>query len=207
LLLSVTTHSGGMLPSRLVGLGLIGVFALTGCGGATAAAPAPTPSPSPTPTRDVQVSATFGTDDTTAITYDPALVPVGSRGAVSSASGDGGTTVMLAVRGLEPERGYGAHAHGEPCGATGDLAGPHFQNQVDPVQPSVDPAFANPRNEIWLDLTTDASGAGNATTTVPWGFARDRRAQSVIIHAMPTATSSGEAGTAGARAACITVEF
>ncbi|MDN5931914.1 MAG: superoxide dismutase family protein [Pseudonocardia sp.] len=189
---------------RLVGLSLIGVFALTGCGGALAAAPATTPSA--TPSRTVQVSATFGTDGT-AITYDPALVPVGSRGAVSSETGDGSTTVMLAVRGMEPERRYGAHAHTEPCGATGDLAGPHFQNQVDPVQPSVDPAFANPENEIWLDLTTDESGAGSATATVPWAFERNRRARSVIIHAMPTATSPGEAGTAGARAACITVEF
>jgi Cu-Zn family superoxide dismutase len=192
-----------MRSPRLVGLGLIGVFALTGCGGAQAAAPATTP----TPTRTVQVSATFGTDDTTAITYDPALVPVGSRGAVSSETADGSTTVMLAVRGLDPERRYGAHAHTKPCGATGDLAGPHFQNQVDPVQPSVDPAFANPENEVWLDLTTDESGAGSATATVPWAFEGDRRAQSVIIHAMPTATAPGEAGTAGARAACITVEF
>jgi Cu-Zn family superoxide dismutase len=193
-----------MRSPRFVGLGLIGVFALTGCGGAQAAAPA---TPTPTPTRTVQVSATFGTDDPTAITYDPALVPVGSRGAVSSETADGSTTVMLAVRGVDPERRYGAHAHAEPCGATGDLAGPHFQNQVDPVQPSVDPAFANPENEVWLDLTTDESGAGSATATVPWAFEGDRRAQSVIIHAMPTATAPGEAGTAGARAACITVEF
>jgi Cu-Zn family superoxide dismutase len=193
-----------MRSPRLVGLGLIGVFALSGCSGALAAAPVLTPSP--TPTKNVQVSATFGPDGT-AITYDPELVPVGSRGAVSSDTGDGGTSVMLAVRGLEPDRRYGAHAHTEPCGATGDLAGPHFQNQVDPVQPSVDPAYANPENEIWLDLTTDASGSGSATATVPWGFERDRRAQSVIIHAMPTAMGPGEAGSAGARAACISVEF
>jgi Cu-Zn family superoxide dismutase len=193
-----------MRSPRLVGLGLIGVLALSGCGGAIASTPVPTPSP--TPSKNVQVGATFGTDGT-AITYDPELVPVGSRGAVSSDTGDTGTTVMLAVRGLQPERRYGAHAHTEPCGATGDLAGPHFQNEVDPVQPSVDPAFANPENEIWLDLTTDESGAGSATATVAWGFERDRRAQSVIIHAMPTATDPGTAGTAGARAACISVEF
>jgi Cu-Zn family superoxide dismutase len=29
----------------------------------------------------------------------------------------------------------------------------------------------------------------------------------VIIHAMPTATDPGKAGTAGSRAACITVGF
>lgn len=77
----------------------------------------------------------------------------------------------------------------------------------DPVQPSVDPAHANPENEIWLDLTTDADGAGGATTTVPWGFESGRRARSVVVHAMPPATDPGRAGTAGARAACITVAF
>ena len=194
-----------MRSSRLVGPVLIGVLALGGCSGALAAAPSTTPTT--TPSRDVQVSATFSADGGTAITYDPELVPVGSRGAVSSSTGDDGTTVMLAVRGLEPDRRYGAHAHTQPCGPTGDLAGPHFQNEVDPVQPSVDPAYANPENEIWLDLTTDASGAGSATTTVAWGFPRDRRARSVIVHAMPTATEPGEAGTAGARAACISVDF
>ena len=77
----------------------------------------------------------------------------------------------------------------------------------DPVQPSVDPAYANPQNEVWLDLTTDGEGAGSATTTVAWGFERAPRAQSVVIHAMPTATGAGRAGTAGDRAACVTVAF
>jgi len=71
----------------------------------------------------------------------------------------------------------------------------------------VDPAYANPENEIWLDFTTDAEGAASAETTVEWTFPADRRAASVIIHAMPTATAPGEAGTAGDRAACVTVDF
>ncbi|MBW0118859.1 superoxide dismutase family protein [Pseudonocardia abyssalis] len=192
-----------MRTPRLVGLGLIGAFALTGCGSAIA----PVAMPTPTTDRNVQVSTTFSTDGGTGITYDPALVPVGSRGAVSAGTGDAGTTVTLAVRGLEPDRDYGAHAHTEPCGPTGDLAGPHHQHEVDPVQPSVDPVYANAENEIWLDLTTDASGAATSTASVPWTFGPDRRAQSVIIHAMPTATGPGEAGTAGARVACISVEF
>lgn len=194
-----------MRSSRLAGPVLIGMLAVGGCSGTLTAAPSTTPTT--TPSRDVQVSATFGTGGGTATTYDPELVPVGARGAVSSSSGDDGTTVTLAVRGLEPDRRYGAHAHTQPCGPTGDLAGPHFQNEVDPVQPSVDPAYANPQNEIWLDLTTDRSGAGTATTALEWSFPRDRRPQSVIVHAMPTATDPGEAGTAGARAACISVDF
>jgi hypothetical protein len=36
-----------------------------------------------------------------AITYDQTLVPSGARGAVQSRSGEGTTTVMLAVRALE----------------------------------------------------------------------------------------------------------
>lgn len=200
----VTAHSVAMHSSRIGGPVLIGVLAFGGCSGDLGASPSTMPT---TPSRDVQVSETFGTGGGAAITYDPELVPVGARGAVSSSTGDEGTTVTLAVRGLVPDRRYGAHAHTQSCGPTGDLAGPHFQNEVDPVQPSVDPAYANPQNEIWLDLTTDVSGAGSATTEVEWTFPRDRRAQSVIVHAMPTATDPGEAGTAGARAACISVDF
>ena len=97
------------------------------------------------------------------------------------------------------------------CGATGDAAGPHFQNQVDPAagpgKPSTDPTYANPQNEIWLDLTTDAQGNGTATSTNEWVFPADRRAQSVIIHEMATMTAPGKAGTAGKRPACMTVPF
>jgi superoxide dismutase, Cu-Zn family len=194
-----------MRTHRILGLGVMGVLALTGCSGA-AAAPGPAV-PSTTPERTVQVGATFSTSGGAARTYDPALVPPGARVAVSSGTGDGGTTVTLAVRGLEEERRYGAHVHVAACGDTGDAAGPHFQHEVDPVQPSVDPAYANPQNEIWLDLTTDEDGAGSASATVPWGITRDRRPMSVVLHAMPTATAPGEAGTAGARAGCVTVEF
>lgn len=194
-----------MRSHRIVALGVIGALALTGCSGALAA-PAPA-LPSATPERSVQVGATFSTSGDTAWTYDTALVPAGARVAVSSTTGEGGTTVTLAVRGLDEERRYGAHVHVAACGSSGDAAGPHFQNEVDPVQPSVDPAYANPQNEIWLDLATDEDGAGSTSATVPWGFPRDRRPMSVVVHAMPTATGPGEAGTAGARAGCVTVEF
>lgn len=192
--------------SRPVLLGLLGVLALSGCGGAAAQTASPSPAPPASP-RDAQVSATFAATPGVAVTYDPALVPVGAQGTVGSTSGGGSTSIMLVVSGLKPDRGYGAHAHTQPCGAAGADAGPHFQHEVDPVQPSVDPAFANPDNEIWLDLTTDPAGTGAATSTVAWAFPADRRARSVVIHAMPTATEAGKAGTAGARAACITVDF
>lgn len=183
---------------------LIGLIALAGCSSATAG---PSDAPPSGSSRNVQISATFTTTPGQAVTYDEALVPAGARGAVSSTSAGGNTTVMLAVRGLLPGRAYGAHAHAETCGASGVEAGPHFQHVVDPVQPSVDPGYANAENEIWLDLTMDATGAGSARTTVPWAFGADRRARSVVLHALPTATGAGEAGTAGDRVACISVDF
>jgi superoxide dismutase, Cu-Zn family len=183
--------------------GVLGVLVLAGCANTTEVRP----TSSPSDVRSAHVSETFQSAPGAAVTYDTELVPVGARGAVQSRSGDGTTTVMLAVRGLEPTRWYGAHVHSEPCGERPEDAGPHFQFSVDPVQPSVDPTYANPQNEIWLDLTTDESGAGSAESTVAWTFPDDRRPGSVVVHAMQTATAPGEAGTAGDRAACITVEF
>lgn len=141
------------------------------------------------------------------VTYDPALVPVGAQGTVTATTRNGGEAVTLELRGAVADRRYGAHVHTKPCGATGDAAGPHFQFDVDPVQPSVDPRYANSTNEVWLDLTTDASGSGSATAMLDKVFPADRLPRSVIVHAMPTATDPGKAGTAGARAACIDVAF
>jgi Cu-Zn family superoxide dismutase len=182
--------------------GLIGVLVLPGCTPATVAL-----QPSRSMVRNVEVSATFTEALSTAVTYDRRLVKAGSHAAVSSRSEGGITTVTLVVRGFEPERRYGAQVHSDPCGEKGADAGPHFQNVVDPVQPSVDPRFANPQNEIWLDLRTDETGAGTGETTVAWQIPPDRRPKSVVIHARPTGPGPGVAGTAGARAACVAVEF
>jgi superoxide dismutase, Cu-Zn family len=144
---------------------------------------------------------------THAVTYRPDLVPAGARAHVFSLSAaHAGTTTMLVVAGLRPGRAYGAHAHAQPCGATGDAAGPHFQHAPDPVKPSVDPAYANPRNEIWLDFTTDRLGTGFARSAVDWTF-DTRRARSVVIHETHTHTDPGHAGTAGPRLACLDVDF
>jgi Cu-Zn family superoxide dismutase len=146
-----------------------------------------------------------------AVTYDPAVAPVGARLSVAvKDDGDGGTTVDLDVEGLLPDRGYAAHAHVKPCGATAADAGPHFQNKADPAagpgRPSTDPEYANPENEVWLDLHTDADGDGHAEAEVPFAFVENRSPRSVVIHeAETTATDAGHAGTAGGRAACITL--
>lgn len=142
-----------------------------------------------------------------AYTYDPAAAPAGAQLAAEVESGGGVTSIRLDVEGLQPDRGYAVHAHVNPCGDDGMAAGPHFQNEVDPAAtpdtPSSDPAYANPENEFWLDLGTDAEGNGDATAEVPFGLT-DRRPQSIIVHEeMMTATAPGEAGTAGGRLACL----
>jgi Cu-Zn family superoxide dismutase len=194
-------------PLTVLG-GLVAALALAGCSSSGAGSDAAPQSSAPAEQQNtVQTSATFAAGGGTATTYDEALVPAGANASVSATAGDGGTTVTLEVGGLQPDRAYGAHAHAKPCGPTGADAGPHFQHEQDPVTPSVDPAYANPENEIWLDFTTDAQGAATTTSTVDWAFPQDRRAGSVIIHEMPTKTAAGEAGVAGDRVACIAVDF
>jgi len=138
-----------------------------------------------------------------AYTYDPALVPAGTKVAVLSISGRDTTRTLLAVSGLLPNRTYGAHLHVNPCGQAPTAAGGHYQQVPDPVQPSVDADYANPRNEVWLDVTTNAAGAGVATARNPWRYRANPG--SLVLHAEPTNTHDGHAGTAGARVACVTL--
>jgi len=137
-------------------------------------------------------------------------VPAGATARVHAVATTAGDTItVLHVRGLRPNTEYGAHAHVNACHPTdGAAAGPHFQNvpNPDPANPG-DPAYANPGNEIWLDLTTNAAGNAVARSKVAWQFAPDRRAGSVIIHARHTHPGPQDAGTAGARLACLTVAF
>jgi superoxide dismutase, Cu-Zn family len=141
-----------------------------------------------------------------ATTYRTDLVPDRAPVAVARASLAGRTAVLLVTAGLVPNREYGAHVHVRPCGPDPADAGPHYQNRPDPLQPSTDPRYANPENEIWLDFTTDARGRGISATTVDWVF-REHRARSVVLHETHTHTEPGQAGTAGARLACVTVGF
>ncbi|MGW4109510.1 superoxide dismutase [Actinosynnema sp. NPDC004786] len=134
--------------------------------------------------------------------YD-ARVPVGARAEVVAAPDDGGTVVLLRTSGLLPDRAYGAHVHVNPCGAGPADAGPHYQHVPGGA---TDPAFANPRNEIWLDFTTDGRGRGQALARVDWRFG-ERRPGSVVLHEEHTHTEPGHAGTAGARVGCLTVPF
>ena len=184
---------------------LLSALVLAGCGGTTTVVTERASGGNSS--RSVQVNSKFAKAPAVAITYAEAMVPVGSVVAVSSTTGSTGTRVTLALNGMPPNRAYGAHVNTKPCGKDPKDAGPRYQNKVDTVQPSVDPAFANAQNEIWLDLTTDVTGAGTSTSVVPWEFTRDHRGASVVVHAQPTATEPGKAGTAGDRIACVTVEF
>lgn len=143
---------------------------------------------------------------------DGSLVPEGATAKVSAVyTPAGDSRITLRVEGLLPNREYGAHAHVAPCSPTDPLAsGGHYQlvQNPDPANPT-DPTYANPQNEVWLDLTTDAHGRGVARATLPWQFHPDRRPASVVLHQTHThhGPPSGGAGTAGPRLACLTVPF
>lgn len=99
--------------------------------------------------------------------------------------------------------------HTSPCGPTGEDAGPHYQNRIDPAAtpqvPSTNPEYANPRNEIWLGVRTNAAGTGSSGTIVPSVFT-GRIPGSIVVHeAMTTETAPGQAGQAGTRIACLTL--
>ncbi|MEU2391009.1 superoxide dismutase family protein [Streptomyces sp. NPDC007369] len=157
----------------------------------------------------VTVAGAFRAADDTgygAVTYAPGTVPLGSRIRVTERIGEHGTWIELRLEGVKADRTFGAHVHAKPCGADPADAGAHYQDAVDPVQPSVDPVYANPRNEAWLDLTTDAHGHGSSQTSVGWRI-RAGEAASVVVHEHATATMAGHAGSAGPRLACLTVPF
>ena len=218
------TFGRGSRWGRGGGSAVLAVIALlaTGCGSGQPAAPATSaaaPAATTTAAPTTGGNEGIGADGvlapperaTTAFTYNPALAPEGATIEVDVTPGGASTEVLLDVGGLLPNRGYAAHAHVNACGPTGDAAGPHFQNRVDPAaapgKPSTDPAYANPQNEIWLDLRTDGDGDGESRVEVPFAFT-DRAPASVVIHeAETTGTAPGQAGSAGARLACITVPF
>ena len=139
------------------------------------------------------------------VRHNTALVPEGATARAFTASATG-TLTTLSVRGLLPRHEYGAHVHTKPCGAAPTDSGPHYQHVPDPAQPSTDPAYANPRNEIWLDFTTSPDGSGFAVSHVDWTYG-DRRPGSVVIHETHTHTDPGHAGTAGGRLACLNLDF
>jgi Cu-Zn family superoxide dismutase len=163
------------------------------------------------PVEKVLVKTVFApaatADAAPAVTYNTELVPVAGRVQVKEElRRDGGTRIELRLRDLAANRVYGAHVHTKPCGKLPADAGPHYQDEVDPKLPSVDPKYANPVNEVWLDVNTNGDGSARAIAVVDWRF-REAGARSVVLHEAATSTHEGHAGTAGARLACVNVPF
>ncbi|MCU1531596.1 MAG: superoxide dismutase [Arthrobacter sp.] len=190
-----------------IGLTALGAF-LVACSGTSPAGTPPTSAPPAEAPLASRAEGNFAAwaEGNVATTYNPDLVPVGAKAESTVTVRSDGTETKLMVHGLMPNRHYGAHAHVKPCGVDGAAAGPHYQDQIDPVAPSVDPAYANAKNEIWLDFLTDAQGDASAESSVDWK-ARGGEAQSITIHENHTMTEAGKAGTAGTRLACIDVNF
>ncbi|GIE97050.1 superoxide dismutase family protein [Paractinoplanes rishiriensis] len=168
-------------------------------------------SPSPTPSAEIPPSTVAsGTflpyrPGAPAITYDPAVVPPGATATLTITDLPYGTEVRLQAGGLIPSRAYGAHLHTKPCTGIPDEAGPHYQHHQDPKPPSVNPIYANPKNEVWLDFTADGTGVGAALSMHGWDFPPSNPPRALILHAEQTQTGPGEAGKAGSRAACLTL--
>lgn len=187
--------------------GLAGCLLLTGCGGHPhPAEQAGEATGRPTGGATVTSEATFAaySPGAHAVSYDPRLVPPGSTGKVVLTRDAARTQITLELTGLVPDRTYGAHLHANRCGPDPKAAGPHYQHSPDPATSgtSTDPRFANPRNEVWLDFTSDARGAGRAQSTQDW-VAGQRAPRSLVIHAARTQTAPGSAGQAGPRLACL----
>jgi Cu-Zn family superoxide dismutase len=144
-------------------------------------------------------------------TYNPALAPAGALLTTTMTPSGGSTTAELIVSGMLRNRGYAVHAHTNTCGDNPNSVGPRYQNHIDPAAtpqaPSTDPEYANPRNEIWLDMHTNIVGSGTSHTTVPFIFT-DRGPGSIVVHeATHTSTALGHAGEAGAPIACLTLSI
>ena len=119
--------------------------------------------------------------------------------AVRTASGK--TVVTLHVFGATPNRNFGSHVHVSGCDV--NKAGGHYQNEVAPAGLAADPRWANPQNEVWLDVVTDAEGNASAQAVVNYHF-RENGANAIILHDQHTNHSNG---TAGSKLGCLDVDF
>ncbi|WP_113701440.1 superoxide dismutase family protein [Nonomuraea lactucae] len=166
--------------------------------GTTPSSGAASNSPAASPNTALSASGDFAPDATQAIVYNRKLVPEGARASilVESESESGKTRSSLVVEGFLSQRTYGAHLHTMPCGAKPDDAGPHYQHRA---------GKATAKNEIWLDFTTDGTGAASTAARNPWLLTGDSLPRSLVIHAQRTKTAPAKAGMAGDRVACLTL--
>ena len=152
-----------------------------------------------TATPDVAVNRAFQPVGaaSTAFTYDEQGVARGATVTVEAFyPGDGTSAVTLELRGLQPFRTYGAHAHVGACTEAPGGAGGHwhFPDAGGPLE----------EREIWLDVTTDEQGYAKAVALRGHDIPAGDRPMSVVLHALPTDQSTG---AAGGRLACVSVPF
>ena len=202
-----TTPAVGLALTALLAAGCAQGDPATTDGSAATDGPAADPTASPSVTASTFLPPG---EDAGAVTYDETAVPEGATADVQVRVEDESTFVQFTGTDLEADRDFGAHVHTQPCGDDPDDSGPHYQHEVDPEaeedDPSTDPDYANPENEVWLDFTTDDSGKAAVDSSVDWEF-REGEARSLVLHEEHTATHEGHAGTAGDRLACVTVDF
>jgi len=99
------------------------------------------------------------------------------------------TVTSLDLRGLPPNTTLGAHAHVLKCDDP-TQGGGHYQH----VAGNIDPVTS----EIWLDVKTNAQGAGSVQVLSPFKV-RAGGVQSIVIHAQATDPATAKAG---AKLAC-----
>lgn len=102
------------------------------------------------------------------------------------------TMLTLSVKGLPANKTFGAHLHAAAC--ADNKGGGHYQHSGTAV---------NEDNEVWLDLTTDASGRARVLSRKEYAVAAEK-AKSVVVHANATDPATGKAGD---KLACVDVTF
>ena len=122
--------------------------------------------------------------------------PTDGAWAVASATVQNGQTIVrMNVKDVDAVGAtFGAHVHVGPCVEGDGLAalGHYHTGAAGPVA----------ENEVWLDFSVTSGGTGHAVAIAPFEIAPGA-AQSIVIHALPTAPD----GSAGARMACLPLEF
>lgn len=119
---------------------------------------------------------------------------------VWAVAGTSGTTVLLYVWGINTSAvgmTFGAHVHVGPCiEGNGAAAGPHYNSGGVPDEDT----------EVWLDFKVLPGGYGFASAHVPF-LIDSGKAQSVVVHLLPTQDGGATPGAAGGRQACLPVNF
>lgn len=127
----------------------------------------------------------------------------GAWARVRAVAHKGQTTIRMTVSGLDRDVAgttLGSHVHVGPCiEGDGTMAGPHYNTTG---LPGTADRVVSDDTEVWLDFTVSRHGRGYSSATVEFTIPTGEAA-SIVIHEMATDPS----GAAGARLACLPVEF